>query len=221
MSMQQTISEIVVGASAKESAETITKLQDFDLNEDRLKILAAKIGDGLQPATRRNVIQELALLVDSRPGAATPNPECYIRLMTEDVMAAARPTVFALASACMHLRLTREWRPATAHVLEALETAEAAWRRREKAAREIVEQRSKAIATITEQQQAERQRLLDQLACLKRKREETMHLGKKAPARFPEALMTARKLGIERNVNDLDARIDWLQRMLKQWDVNL
>jgi hypothetical protein len=76
-----------------------------------------------RPATKLHIAKQLAILVKSIPNPGNnTDGEIFGRLLIEDT-AASQPSIGDLEAACRNLRLTREFIPAIAKVLEAIADA--------------------------------------------------------------------------------------------------
>lgn len=90
--------------------------------DDGVALLSSVIEAGQQPATKRDVAEQVALLIASYPSAAKIDP-LLGRVFAEDV-GCQHPTRGALAAACRKLRRTSKWLPSLSELLEALAAEE-------------------------------------------------------------------------------------------------
>jgi hypothetical protein len=82
------------------------------------------IREGHQEITRRVVTEKVGLLIGSFPNAGPHNPEAYMGMMIEEIIA-ANPSASALEATCRELRRTKNFAPSTAEVLKELHKQEA------------------------------------------------------------------------------------------------
>jgi hypothetical protein len=76
--------------------------------------------------TEESVRMHIAMLVGSFANANPGNPEAYIGMMVEEVMAES-PSLVVLASACSRIRRTVKFPPTTAEVIEAIKEETELW----------------------------------------------------------------------------------------------
>jgi hypothetical protein len=74
--------------------------------------------------TRRVVTEKVGLLIGSFPNAGPHNPEAYMGMMIEEIIA-ANPSASGLEATCRELRRTKNFAPSTAEVLKELHKQEA------------------------------------------------------------------------------------------------
>jgi hypothetical protein len=112
--------------------------------------LLADLNALAQPASRRDIGNQLAILVGCFPNAKTDDTEIYGRMLAEDV-AARQPSVSDLEAACRGLRQSLNFRPSICEVLGAL-VAEQQERQRH----------TDRIERLIENERLKRQRQLEQ-----------------------------------------------------------
>jgi hypothetical protein len=77
--------------------------------------------------TRRVVSEKISLLIGSFPNAGPHNPETYMGMMIEEVIA-ANPSASALEATCRELRRTKNFAPSIAELLKELRRQAEQWR---------------------------------------------------------------------------------------------
>jgi len=108
--------------------------------DSRFRELAAELkrdGETFHPAdaydedgnlTEARVRQHIGLLLASIPaGAKAGNPEVYLGMMVEEVMAQEGTSLAALESACSQIRLTLKFQPSIAEVIDAIVDQDNLW----------------------------------------------------------------------------------------------
>lgn len=138
---------------------------------------AFSLTEVLLPATTDQV-RELVTVVIGAFSSYVLDLAVHSQAMYADV-AAARPSVISLASACWKLRHTRQKRAEIADVLQAIRDEEARWQYRLRCVVEVGHEHAQALAKLRErrawlarpdeERNAERQKRLDTLRHLKQK----------------------------------------------------
>jgi hypothetical protein len=77
--------------------------------------------------TETRVRTHIAMLVGSIPNATPGNPEAYVGMMVEEVMATEGVTLPALESACSQIRRTVKFTPSISEVIEAIQEQIKLW----------------------------------------------------------------------------------------------
>jgi hypothetical protein len=142
-------------------------IETLELDDRALRAIADELHKACAPATAREIGEAVTLLVGAFPTANPPDGAVFVRLLIEDVRAAA-PSKIALELAFRHLRRSQKWLPAICEVLQALEGEERTWQRRLRMADQLPEMRAKALAMLAE----DRQRIQAEEAKLDRERAE-------------------------------------------------
>ncbi len=188
--------------------QRIANLNALELNNGRLDALAARITDGLRPASRGEIGEHVALLLGSFPCSNAPDPAVYTRMMVEEVITAA-PSLIPLDAACRSLRRTHRWPPAIAKVLATISVETKSWGHRLDCARHMLRRRTQAVAALMEQrdhmasEEAKRLECLKlQLVALKAELDEVKTKGRQPGSRWPWAI----KADIERVQRALGGR---------------
>jgi hypothetical protein len=81
--------------------------------------LYSRRADGSERILRRVVSEQIALLIGAYPNAVPHNPKIYVRLLVEEIVAAA-PSAVALESACRIIRRTKKFPPTIEEMLSLL-----------------------------------------------------------------------------------------------------
>jgi hypothetical protein len=133
-----------------------------ELALDRVKFDPPDAYDEDDEITETRVRQHIALLLSCYSNANPGNPEAYVGMMVEEVMAAC-PTLVVLESACSKLRRTLKFLPAISEVIEAIEEQDALWTPRLSAiddCADFVEELRNDLKTATELVAAEKAKQL-------------------------------------------------------------
>jgi hypothetical protein len=72
------------------------------------------------------VAQQMALLIGSFPNCGPHNPECYTRLLIDEIYS-SQPNAVSLESACRHWRRTERFVPTSAEVLQCIRDEDHRW----------------------------------------------------------------------------------------------
>ena len=115
--------------SLEDADKRVAELQTLKPSEQNLIALATQIENGRRGATSEQIQEQLALLLGAFPSSNAPDPMVYSRMLLNEV-AAAGPSVIALAATCSALRRTLRWPPSIADVLNDLREQEMRWRYR-------------------------------------------------------------------------------------------